>query len=288
MVSMTHSSGELARELLIAGLPVTERKLDVHGVSTAVLEGGDGPPMVLLQAEFGAVWMQVIPELVLTHRVITPDLPGLGASEAPQGRVDAGGVLSWLGALIERTCASPPVLVGKGPAGALAARFAAEHRDSVDRLVLVDSHGLGRFRPPLGMALGYLGVIVHPTGQGLDRNFRRYCFADADQVTSVLGERYEWMTTYALDRFRSPSVRTTMRRLMPWLSAVIPSEDLDRITVPVTLIWGRHDVGVPLAVAESASARYGWPLHVIEDARDDPALERPDAFLAAVRAALTR
>lgn len=78
-----------------------------------------------------------------------------------------------------------------------------------------------------------------------------------------------------------------MRHLMPWLSSPIPSEDLERITVPLTLIWGRHDVGVPLHVAESASERYGWPLHVIEDARDDPALERPDAFLTALRAALT-
>jgi len=136
------------------------------------------------------------------------------------------------------------------------------------------------------MMLGFLGVILHPTAHGLDRNFRKYCFADAGQVTSVLGERYEWMTTYALDRFRSPNVRSTMRRLMPWLSSPIPPADLDRITVPVTLIWGRHDVGVPLQVAESASARYGWPLHVIEDARDDPALEQPHAFLAAVHEAL--
>lgn len=288
MTRMTQMSGEVARELLISGLPVTERKLDINGVSTAVLEGGDGPPIVLLQAEFGAVWMRVIPELVLTHRVITPDLPGLGASVVSNGRIDPRGVLTWLDEFIDRTCESPPVLVGKGPAGALAARFAAEHGDSVDRLVLVDSHGLGRFRPPLGMMLGFLGVILHPTAQGLDRNFGKYCFADAGQVANVLGERYEWMTTYALDRFRSPSVRTTMRRLMPWLSSPIPPADLDRITVPVTLIWGRQDVGVPLRVAESASARYGWPLNVIEDARDDPGLEQPHAFLAALREALTR
>lgn len=288
MASMTHTSGELARELLIAGLPVTDRKLDVHGVSTAVLEGGEGPPIVLLQAEFGAVWMQVIPELVLTHRVITPDLPGLGASETSNERIDARGVLSWLGELIDRTCESPPVLVGKGPAGALAARFAVKHEGCVDRLVLVDSHGLARFRPPIGMMLGFLGVMLHPTKQGLERNFRKYCFVDAGHVGALLGERYEWMTTYALDRFRTASARSAMRHLMPWLSSPIPSADLHRITVPATLIWGRHDVGVPLHAAELASVRYGWPLHVIEDARDDPALEQPDAFLAALRAALTR
>ena len=45
--------------------------------------------------------------------------------------------------------------------------------------------------------------------------------------------------------------------------------------MPTTLIWGRHDLATPLRVAEAASARYGWPLHVIEDAADDPPVERP-------------
>ena len=42
------------RERLLAGLPVTDRRLTVAGVSTAVLEGGHGPPVVFLQAEFAA------------------------------------------------------------------------------------------------------------------------------------------------------------------------------------------------------------------------------------------
>jgi pimeloyl-ACP methyl ester carboxylesterase len=66
----------------------------------------------------------------------------------------------------------------------------------------------------------------------------------------------------------------------------IPPEDLARITVPTTLIWGRHNLGLRLRVGEAASARYGWPLHVIEDAGDDPAIEQPAAFLDALRAAL--
>jgi hypothetical protein len=43
---------------------------------------------------------------------------------------------------------------------------------------------------------------------------------------------------------------------------------------------------VQLNVAEAASARYGWPLYVIEDARDDPAIEQPEAFLGALRTVL--
>ena len=54
---------------------------------------------------------------------------------------------------------------------------------------------------------------------------------------------------------------------------------------PPRLIWGRHDLATPLEVAEAASARHGWPLHVIEDCADDPPVEQPEAFLAALRTA---
>lgn len=279
-------AGEVARERLLSGLPVTERRLQLAGVSTAVLEGGDGRPIVLLQGEFAAVWMRVIPELVTTHRVIAPDLPGLGASEVSDGPPDANTVLAWLDELIEQTCPIPPVLVGKGPGGALAARFAIEHGDRIDRLVLVDTHGLDRFRPPPGMALSFIGVLLRPTERGLQRGFRHYCFVDLDGVRAEMGERYEWMAAYALDRFRTPSVKAAMRSLMRQLASAIPPGDLDRIAVPTTLIWGRHDLGVRLNVAEAASARYGWPLYVIENARDDPAIEQPEAFLEALRTAL--
>jgi pimeloyl-ACP methyl ester carboxylesterase len=230
--------------------------------------------------------MRVIPDLVTTHRVIAPDLPGLGASEMADGPSDAGAVVSWLDELIEQTCAIPPVLMGKGVGGALGARFAIDHPDRLDRLVLVDTLGLDRFRPPPGMAASFIGVMLRPTERGLQRSFRNYCFVNLDVVRAQMGERYESMAAYALDRFRTSRVKTAMRRLTRQLSAAIPTEELARITVPTTLIWGRHDLAVPLAVAEAASTRHGWPLHVIDYARDDPAIAQPHAFLKALRTAL--
>jgi pimeloyl-ACP methyl ester carboxylesterase len=274
------------RERLIDGLPVTDRRLAVAGVSTAMLEGGHGPPVVFLQTEFAAVWTRVIPELVSTHRVIAPDLPGLGASQLSDGPPQVDNVLTWVAELIEQTCPTPPVLVGKGAGGAIAARFAVDHSDRLQALVLVDSYGLGRYRPPLGMALTFTGVLLRPTERGLERGFRNYCFADLDGLRDEMGERWDAMAAYALDRFRTPTVRAAMRRLMRPLASAIPPHDLARITVPTTLIWGRHDRGVRLDVARLASERYGWPLHVIEDARDDPAIEQPHAFLEALRTAL--
>ena len=251
-----------------------------------MLEGGDGPPMVLLAAEFAAVWLRVIPDLVATHRVIAPDLPGLGASEVTDGPIDVDHALAWLAELIDATCAVNPVLVGKGPAGALAALFAIDHGGRLDHLVLVDGYGLDRFRPSPAMALTFVSVLLRPTDRGLQRSFRKYCYVDLDRVRAEMGESYDWMSAYALDRFRTSSVKATARCLLARLSSTIPAQDLDRITVPTTLIWGRQDVGMRLNVAESASRRHGWPLYVIDDARDDPAVEQPAAFLEALRTAL--
>jgi pimeloyl-ACP methyl ester carboxylesterase len=68
----------------------------------------------------------------------------------------------------------------------------------------------------------------------------------------------------------------------------IPSADLARIAVPTTLIWGRQDRAIRLRIAEDASARYGWPLHVIDNCADDPPRDQPEAFLQALHTAIER
>ncbi|TCN41142.1 hypothetical protein EV644_105428 [Kribbella orskensis] len=84
--------GDRARDQLLAATPVTARRLMLAGVSTAVLTGGDGPPIVLLHGpgEFAFTWLRVVPELVKTNRVIVPDLPGHGASRLGDAPLDVG------------------------------------------------------------------------------------------------------------------------------------------------------------------------------------------------------
>jgi pimeloyl-ACP methyl ester carboxylesterase len=277
-----------AREQLLADIPVHERRLELAGVSTAVLEGGEGPPVVLLHGpgEFAAKWMRVIPDLVKTRRVIAPDLPGHGTSEVRSGELDADRVLSWLDELIGSTCASPPALVGHLLGGSISARFASHRSDRLRRLVLVGPLGLGRFRPAPSFALALVRFMARPSERGSDRLWRR-CTVDLDGVRGQMDGMWEPFEAYYLDRARAPSAKAALRALMGQVGVpVIPPADLERITVPTTLIWGRHNLGVRLRIGEAASARYGWPLHVIEDAGDDPAIEQPEAFLRALYPAL--
>ena len=277
-----------ARDRLLAAIPLTEQRMPVAGISSVILEGGAGPPIVLLHGpgEFAAVWMRVIPSLVQTNYVVAPDLPGHGASGVGDVPVDDKRISTWLAELIERTCASPPVLVGHLLGGAIAARFAIEHPARVSRLVLVDSYGLSSFRPALSFALALIRFMIRPSVRSQERVFRG-CFADLDGLRDEVGEQWEPLAAYALDRARTPGNKAVMRSLMPKLAMpAIPPAELARITIPTTLIWGRHDLQVRLRVAEAASARYGWPLHVIENAADDPAFEEPAAFLRALRSDL--
>jgi len=277
------------RERLLAGMPVTERRLELAGVSTAVLEGGHGPPVMLLHGpgEYAAKWMRVIPDLVTAYRVVAPDLPGHGTSAVVDDPLDAKRVLAWLGELIERTCpTTTPTLVGQILGGAIAARFASHRSDRLSQLVLVDTLGLAPFQPAPEFGRALTEFIAEPTEDTHDRLWQR-CAFDLDRMRDRMGKSWGWVKAYNLDRARVPSLQAAQHGLMEQFGmSAIPAAELARIAVPTTLIWGRHDLATQLRIAEAASARYGWPLHVIENAGDDPPMEQPEAFLKALRAAL--
>jgi pimeloyl-ACP methyl ester carboxylesterase len=197
------------RERLLVDLPVTERQLDLAGVSTSLLEGGEGPPLVLLHAQggFAAMWAKVIPHLVGSHHVVAPDLPGLGHSEVRAGNLDAPAMGAWLGELIEQTCAEPPILVGHSLGGSFVAHFAIEHGDQLQGIVLVDSGSLAPFRPAPGALAALVRYIRRPSPPTYDR-FSRQVFFDPERVRAEGGERWEALQAYHIDRSTQPSVRS--------------------------------------------------------------------------------
>jgi pimeloyl-ACP methyl ester carboxylesterase len=272
------------RARLLSGLSVSERRVQFAGISTPVVEGGDGPPLVLLHgpAEFAGNWMRVMPDLLATHRVIAPDLPGHGASRVTLPSLDPDHVLAWLDDLIQQTCSSPPVVVGHTVGGAIAVRYAVDHGSTLKGLVLVDALGLAPFAPDPAFGAALMQFVERPTEDTYDR-FMQLCAYDLDLLKGELDELWEPFAAYNLALAQTPSAMAAMNALIEGFGMTeIPATDLATIACPVSLIWGRHDRATSLSVAEAVAERHGWPLHVVEDAADDPARDQPAAFLSAL------
>lgn len=276
------------RSQLLEGLPVTETRYNLAGLPSTVLEGGEGSPLILLHGpgETSVWWMRVIPELVPNYRVIVPDLPGHGSSNIDADKLDADLVFNWLSELILETCSSPPALVGNILGGSIATRFCVDHGEQVGQLVLVNSLGLGKFRPAPSFAFRLLRFMVWPTEKNFNRFFP-HCMYDVDDLRNSMGKYWEPFMAYNLECANDKERSDAMQFLMKTVGIPkIPDDDLEKIDVPTALIWGRHDKANKLKIAETASKKYGWPLHIIEEARDDPKLERPEAVVQALRSIL--
>lgn len=112
------------------------------------------------------------------------------------------------------------------------------------------------------------------------------CAYDPEGLRRDMGEDWTSFVAYNLGMARSDVASDAGRLFRKAGVPRIPSRDLAAIEAPTTLIWGRQDRALRVRIAERASARYGWPLHIIERAADDPARDQPEAFLGALRTVL--
>ena len=245
-----------------------------------MLEAGEGPPLVLVHGGIecgGVIWSPVLAQLAERHRVIVPDLPGLGESE-PLDRLDAAGFAEWFEALIHETCPEAPTVVAHSLGGTLAARFAAQRAAPIRRLVVCAAPGVGPYRMPLRLRVIAIRFALRPTDRNAER-FERFALLDRDRARARDPEWFDAFSAYTQTRAAVPHVKRTMQQLIKAGTKQIPEPDLRRIEAPASLVWGRHDRMVPLDLAEGAATRLGWPLHVVEGAAHAPQIEQPEAFL---------
>ena len=287
MKGPTRRSDDDLRKRMLAGIPVTERRLSVAGISTAVLEGGNGSPMVLLHGGIetgGVIWGPVISRLAERHRLVVPDVPGLGETE-PVLRLDAAVFADWFAELLRVTCDEKPTLVAHSLDGSMAAHFATRHGELLGGLVLYAAPGIGPYRVPLGLAVTAIRFAVRPSERNNAR-FAEWAFLDPVRTRRRDPAWYDAFMAYGLSRGTVPHVKKTMRQLIKAGSKQISDAELQGMSVPTSLIWGRLDRMAPLRIGQIASSRFGWPLHVIDDAGHVPHIERPCGFLRALGSAL--
>ena len=276
-----------ARERMLDGLPLCERVVKANGVATTVLEAGAGSPLVLLHGGIecgGSMWAPVVARLAAHHRLVIPDLPGLGES-APVDRLDVDTFATWFAALLEHTEAERPAVVAHSLTGSLAARAAARGRLPASQLVIYAGPAVGPYRIPMGLRYAAVRFAIRPSERNAER-FERFALLDRDATRRRDPAWFDAFSAYVRACARRPHAKRTMRRFVAAETKPIAAAELDLITIPTALLWGRHDRMAPLAIAEHAEKHHGWPLRVIEDVAHAPHIERPDAFVDALAALL--
>lgn len=266
---------------MLAGLDLTHRRLDIDGIRTEAVETGRGPLVLLLHGAIesgGAMWAPVVARLAERYRLLIPDLPGLGAS-APVQSLDFATFTRWCNGLLDQTAFDGCALVAHSMGGSLAARYAVEHSQRLSQLVVYGGPAIGPYRMPARLQYVAIRFALRPTRKNFDR-FKRFALLDVEATRRLDPEWFDAWDSYTRARATDATTKRTMRQLVGQQRKPIADDELDRISVPTTLVWGRDDRMVPLAVAEHAAARHDWPLRVIDRAAHAAHVEQPDPFVA--------
>ncbi len=126
---------------------VRQVRVRLHGHDLSARVGGtDGPVLLLVHGLLGSggSFGPALDLLARTHRVVAPDLMGHGESEKPPGDYSLGAFATQARDLLTVLGADAATVVGHSLGGGVALQFAHQFPALVERLVLVDSGGLGR------------------------------------------------------------------------------------------------------------------------------------------------
>src|SRR3954468_24730941 len=118
----------------------------LHGHRVHYRSAGSGPVLVLVHGitSTSATWAGVLPYLAERFTVVAPDLLGHGDSAKPRGDYSLGAHASGIRDLLVALGHSRATVVGHSLGGGIAMQLAYQFPERVERLVLVNSGGLGR------------------------------------------------------------------------------------------------------------------------------------------------
>jgi 3-oxoadipate enol-lactonase len=239
-------------------------------------QSGDGPPLVLLHSLLSdrGSFDQIAPELSTSFRVIVPELPGFGASEAVSGGLAA--VADRMAGAIDGCADGEDVIVlGNGYGGFVALQMAIRHPNIATKLILADC-----------------GAAFSEAGRDAFRNMAAAAKAKGlSAITEVAMRRlfapeFQQANPGLMHNRREAFLRTNPEVFCAACEALAQLDlrpELSQVKVPVLVLVGEQDEATPPPMSHELAA--GLPqarLKVIPGCAHVPQLQAPAAFLAAI------
>jgi len=234
---------------------------------------GEGPPLVLFhsllsdRASFG----RVVPKLSESFRVIAPDLPGFGQSQAMNGGL-AAVAHRMADAVQDCACGEETVVLGNGYGGFVALQMAIRHPGIASRLILADCGAA--FSE--GGREAFRNMAAASKAKGLaaitDVAMRRLFAPEfQDAHPELMRDRREAFLRIDPEVFRAACDALATLDLRP---------ELPRMKTPALVMVGEQDEATPPPMSvELAAGLLDARLSIIPGCAHVPQLQAPKIFL---------
>jgi pimeloyl-ACP methyl ester carboxylesterase len=267
-----------------------DRDIKIGNINTRYWAEGDNGSNVILIHGLGAsvdIWMHNILAIAERHRVYAPDLVGFGRSDKPDVKYSPSYMAAFINDFMKALNIENACFMGLSLGGGVALQYQFQFPGNVQRLVLVDSAGLGR-EMPLAMRLATVPVMgelmLSPSRAGMAFVLKQLVY-DPAVITNDLIDLY-----FELN-FSQGAAKTVLSVLRACatirggradvLDPII--KNLDNIKIPTLIIWGREDRLFP--VGHACFAREKIPdsyLYILDQCGHMPNFERPEEFNSVV------
>jgi len=255
--------------------------VDLNGRRTHYLEKGKGKPVILLHGFFydSYLWAENIDALAEQFKVYALDLWGCGYSTREP--LDYGyplyteQVRQFMDALDIHSAS----LVGQSMGGGTAILFCLQHRDRVDKLVLVDAAGLPNPLPIMArfFNLPHVGeFLLNLKTDSIRKAGLRTSFVHNERLLTP--DYFEKVTrAHKIRGSTEIGMAIQRRQFFDKLSHEI--ERLGQMDIPTLIVWGREDKAIPLARGrEMQHILKGSRLEILNHAGHVPNFERAEEF----------
>jgi pimeloyl-ACP methyl ester carboxylesterase len=263
------------------------KTVEIDGIPFNYIDvgSGDGDPVVLVHGLGGQWqnWLENIPRLAETRRVVAIDLPGFGCTPEPEDdeEITITRYGHWVNEVANRLGLETVDLVGNSMGGYIAAEVAIQFPARVSRLVLVSAAGISSAEVPQMPILTIGRVAAAIASNSVTRYRRLACRPVTRHVALALVARHPRLlkADLAYEGFfkggGKPGFADALRASLDYDFR----DRLSDVKVPTLIVWGEKDSIIPTRDADEFERLIEDSRKVVmKDTGHVPMAERPQAF----------